>query len=38
MRTLTDNLTQVIGEAVERDVSGLYHASGAERISRYQFA
>lgn len=36
--TLTDNLAQVIGEAIEKDLKGLYHASGAERISRYRFA
>ncbi|MEA2090668.1 MAG: sugar nucleotide-binding protein [Thermoproteota archaeon] len=36
--TLTNNLAQVIGEAVEKDLNGLYHASGAERISRYHFA
>ncbi|MEA2089718.1 MAG: sugar nucleotide-binding protein [Thermoproteota archaeon] len=36
--TLTNNLAQVIGEAVEKGLNGLYHASGAERISQYQFA
>lgn len=36
--TLTNNLAQVIGEAIEKNLNGLYHASGAERISRYQFA
>lgn len=36
--TLTDNLAQVIGDAIEKDLKGLYHASGAERISSYQFA
>jgi len=36
--TLTDNLAEVIEEAVESDLKGLYHASGTERISRYEFA
>lgn len=36
--TLTNNLAQVIKEAMEKDLVGLYHASGAERINRYKFA
>jgi dTDP-4-dehydrorhamnose reductase len=36
--TLTDNLADVINEAVETSLEGLYHASGTERISRYEFA
>jgi len=36
--TLTDNLAQVIVETIEKDVTGVYHTSGSERISRYNFA
>jgi len=36
--TLTDKLAEVIKEAIEKDLKGLYHASGVERISRYEFA
>lgn len=36
--TLTNNLAEVIEEAIENDLNGLYHASGTERISRYEFA
>ena len=36
--TLVDNLAQIIIEAVQKDLQGLYHASGNERISRYEFA
>ena len=36
--TLADNLAEITIEAVQKDLQGLYHASGNERISRYQFA
>ncbi len=36
--TLADNLAQALLEMVERDLSGVYHTSGSERISRYEFA
>jgi dTDP-4-dehydrorhamnose reductase len=36
--TLADNLAEMIMEAVQKDFYGLYHASGSERISRYDFA
>jgi len=36
--TLADNLAEMIIEVVQKDISGLYHASGKERISRYNFA
>jgi dTDP-4-dehydrorhamnose reductase len=36
--TLADNLAETIIEAVQKDLQGLYHASGSERISRYEFA
>jgi dTDP-4-dehydrorhamnose reductase len=36
--TSTENLAEVIREAIEKDIAGLYHASGTERISRYEFA
>jgi dTDP-4-dehydrorhamnose reductase len=36
--TLVDNLAEIIIEAVKKDIQGLYHASGSERISRYEFA
>lgn len=36
--TLADNLAEMIIEAIQKDLQGLYHASGSQRISRYQFA
>lgn len=36
--TLADNLAEIILEAIERDLSGLYHTAGKERISRFEFA
>jgi dTDP-4-dehydrorhamnose reductase len=36
--TLADNLAEITVEVAERDLKGLYHASGRERISRYEFA
>jgi dTDP-4-dehydrorhamnose reductase len=37
--TLADNLAQMAVEIVaEKNLRGLYHASGRERISRYEFA
>ena len=36
--TLADNLAEIVIEAVQKDLQGLYHASGSERISRYEFA
>jgi dTDP-4-dehydrorhamnose reductase len=36
--TLADNLAEIAIEVAEKDPRGLYHASGRERISRYEFA
>jgi dTDP-4-dehydrorhamnose reductase len=36
--TLADNLAEMVLEAVQKDLQGLYHASGSQRISRYEFA
>jgi len=36
--TLADNLAEMALEAVQKDLQGLYHASGSQRISRYEFA
>jgi dTDP-4-dehydrorhamnose reductase len=36
--TLADNLAEITIEAVQKDLQGLYHASGSQRISRYEFA
>jgi dTDP-4-dehydrorhamnose reductase len=36
--TLADNLAEMAIEVAEKDLRGLYHASGSERISRYEFA
>jgi dTDP-4-dehydrorhamnose reductase len=36
--TLADNLAEMIVEVAKKDLRGLYHASGRERISRYEFA
>jgi dTDP-4-dehydrorhamnose reductase len=36
--TLADNLAEMSVEVAKKDLQGLYHASGRERISRYEFA
>jgi dTDP-4-dehydrorhamnose reductase len=36
--TLVDNLAHMTIEALEKDLAGLYHASGSQRISRFEFA
>ena len=36
--TLADNLAKIILETTSKDLQGLYHASGSQRISRYEFA
>lgn len=36
--TLADNLAEMAIEVTEKDRQGVYHASGKERISRYEFA
>ena len=36
--TLADNLAEITIEAVQKDLQGIYHVSGSERISRYEFA
>ena len=36
--TLADNLAEAILEVIEKDLIGLYHISGRERINRFEFA
>jgi len=36
--TLADNLAEITLKALHEDLQGLYHASGSERINRYEFA
>jgi dTDP-4-dehydrorhamnose reductase len=36
--TLADNLAEMSIEALQKDLHGVYHASGSERINRYDFA
>lgn len=36
--TLTDNLAEMAIEAIPKDLQGVYHACGSERIGRYEFA
>jgi len=36
--TLADNLAEIIMETIQEDLHGLHHASGTQRISRYEFA
>jgi dTDP-4-dehydrorhamnose reductase len=36
--TLADNLAEITIEAIQKNLQGLYHASGRQRISRYEFA
>ena len=36
--TLADNLAEVMLEIINRDLKGLYHTAGSERINRFEFA
>lgn len=36
--TLADNLAKTVIETIEKDLQGVYHAAGTERINRYEFA
>jgi dTDP-4-dehydrorhamnose reductase len=36
--TFADNLAEIAIEALKKDFQGLYHASGSQRTSRYEFA
>ncbi len=36
--TLAENLAEILIETLENDLRGIYHISGSQRISRYQFA
>lgn len=36
--TLVDNLAEITLETAEKDLRGLYHASGSQRINRFEFA
>jgi len=36
--TLADNLAKALLEIAEKDIRGLYHVTGSERINRYDFA
>lgn len=36
--TLADNLAELTIETIRKDMQGIYHASGVERISRFEFA
>ncbi len=36
--TLADNLAEAILEIIEKDLKGLYHTAGSERIDRFEFA
>ena len=36
--TLASNLAEAILEVIEKDLRGLYHISGRERINRFEFA
>lgn len=36
--TFADNLAEVMLEIINRDLKGLYHTAGSERISRFEFA
>jgi dTDP-4-dehydrorhamnose reductase len=36
--TLADNLAEMAIEAILKDLQGVYHACGSERIGRYEFA
>jgi dTDP-4-dehydrorhamnose reductase len=36
--TLSSNLAEMLNEVIERRLTGIYHLSGATRVSRYEFA
>jgi len=36
--TLADNLAETVLEIIEKDLKGLYHTAGSERIDRFEFA
>jgi dTDP-4-dehydrorhamnose reductase len=36
--TLADNLAEMAIETILKDLQGVYHACGSERIGRYEFA
>lgn len=36
--TLADNLAEVMLEIIKKDLKGLYHTAGSERINRFEFA
>ena len=36
--TLADNLAELILELIDKEENGIFHASGSERISRFDFA
>ena len=36
--TLADDLAEIIGRIISSKANGVYHTSGSERISRYEFA
>jgi len=36
--TMADNLAEMAIEAIPKDLQGVYHACGSERIGRYEFA
>jgi dTDP-4-dehydrorhamnose reductase len=36
--TLAENLAEITLEAIQKDLHGLYHTSGNQRASRYEFA
>jgi len=36
--TFTDNLAEAIRLAIERNIEGLFHVAGSQRISRFDFA
>lgn len=36
--TLAGNLAEVMLEIIDRDLKGLYHEAGSERINRFEFA
>jgi dTDP-4-dehydrorhamnose reductase len=36
--TFADNLAEAVLEIIEKDLKGLYHTAGSQRIDRYEFA
>ena len=36
--TLSSGLAETLGEVIQRRLTGIYHLSGATRVSRYEFA